>query len=468
MARRQSSRTPRARHRPRRVWAALAVAVLTVGGGGAWGLHAYESAKAQASAQADSPPLVVPRPQILPVSPDAPSPTAAGVAAALDPLGENPVLARFSGVVLDGASGQVLWQRDADAAMTPASTMKLVTAASAVASLPLDGRLATRVVAGSVPGQVVIVGAGDPTLSAASEGEKPFYADAPRLDDLVAQVRQRHPGPVDEVLVDESAYQGPDFGQGWLPEDIAGGFITPMQPLMLDGGRLDRSRDESPRTPTPALDAGKELARRLGADPDRTRAGTAPPGAAELAKVLSAPLRERILQFMLASDNVLAEAVGREVARGAGKPASFDGAVEAEREVLGKAGLDLSSAQRLDSNGLSLDDRVSASVLARLVGLATGRAEALRPLLDLLPVAGATGTLYERFSDPISGKETAGAGWVRAKTGSLDNVATLAGATSDQDGRMLVFAFMSNDGATWDTRAALDALASALRGCGCK
>ncbi|MGL6236885.1 MAG: D-alanyl-D-alanine carboxypeptidase/D-alanyl-D-alanine endopeptidase [Segniliparus sp.] len=468
MARQQASGSSRPKRAARRLWAVAIAAALVVGGAGAWGFQAYESANAKAASASDSPPLVVLQPQIRPVPPDAPSPTAEGVAAVLDPLGENPALARFSGVVLDGTSGQVLWQRDAGKAMTPASTMKLVTAAAAVASLPLDGRLTTRVVAGSSPGQVVVVGAGDPTLSAASGDEKTFYPDAPRLDDLVVQVRQHHPGPVDEVLVDESAYQGADFAQGWLPDDIEGGFITPMQPLMLDGGRLDRSRDESPRTATPALDAGKELAQRLGADPDRTRVGAAPAGAAELAEVVSAPLRERILQLMLASDNVLAEAVGREVARGAGKPASFVGAVQAEREVLAKAGVDISSSQRLDSNGLSLDDHVSAETLARMLVLATNPAGALRPLLDLLPVAAATGTLYERFSDLVSGQEMAGAGWVRAKTGSLDNVATLAGATADQDGRMLVFAFLSNDGATWDTRAALDALASALRGCGCR
>ncbi|WP_041406828.1 D-alanyl-D-alanine carboxypeptidase/D-alanyl-D-alanine endopeptidase [Segniliparus rotundus] len=466
MAPQQRSAPARPKHLARGV--VVILVALVVVGVGLWGFQAYQSANAAAPAPAEPSPRSALRPEIRPVSPDAPSPAAAAVAAVLDPLGDNPLLARFSGVVLDGVSGAALWQRDPDAAMTPASTMKLLTAASAVLSLPLGARLATRVVAGSDPGQVVIVGAGDPTLSAAPDGEQSFYPGAARLDDLVAQVKQHHPGPVDEVLVDDSAYEGPNFAQGWLPGDVADGFITPMDPLMLDGGRLDRSRDESPRTTTPALDTGKELARRLGADPERTRLAPAPAGAVALAQVQSAPLRERILQFMLASDNVLAEAVGREVARGAGKPASFSGAVAAENEVLGKAGVDLAATRRLDSNGLSLDDRLSARTLARVLALATGRSSGLRPLLDMLPVAGATGTLAERFRDPLSGQNTAGAGFVRAKTGSLDDVSTLAGETADQDGRMLVFAFLSNDGATWDTRAALDALASALRGCGCR
>jgi D-alanyl-D-alanine carboxypeptidase/D-alanyl-D-alanine-endopeptidase (penicillin-binding protein 4) len=442
---------------------ALAVAlVVTAGVLGVWGLQAYRSDEAVYAAA--EPALVTVKPQFRPVPLDAPAPTMPGVGAVLDPLAADPALARFAGEVRDGADGKVLWQRDGDEQMTPASTLKVVTAAAAILSLPLDGRLTTRVVSGREPGQVVLIGAGDPTLSGAADGQKPFYADAARLDDLVAQVKKRHPGPVDEVIVDDSAYQGPDFAEGWLQDDITGGFITPMQPLMLDAGRINRSVDDSPRTATPALDAGKEFARRLGADPDKTEIGSAQAGAAELAKVSSAPLLERIRQFMLASDNVLAEAIGREVARGAGQPASFDGAVAAEGAVLRQAGLDLSDAQRFDSNGLSTEDTISPSALARMFAAATGSVPALRPLLDVLPVAGATGTLAERFHDP---QDAAGAGWVRAKTGSLDHVSTLAGTVQDRDGRVLVFAFMSNDGATWDTRRALDSLAAALRGCGC-
>jgi D-alanyl-D-alanine carboxypeptidase/D-alanyl-D-alanine-endopeptidase (penicillin-binding protein 4) len=80
-------------------------------------------------------------------------------------------------------------------------------------------------------------------------------------------------------------------------------------------------------------------------------------------------------------------------------------------------------------------------------------------------VAGGSGTLADkRFDTPAS---QAGRGWVRAKTGTLTAVTTLAGLVLDQDGRVLVFAFMSGGGDQEPARDGIDALATSLRKCGC-
>ena len=86
-------------------------------------------------------------------------------------------------------------------------------------------------------------------------------------------------------------------------------------------------------------------------------------------------------------------------------------------------------------------------------------------MVDMLPVAGGSGTLSERFlsGDP----KKSSAGWLRAKTGSLTNTNTLAGIVTDMDGRVLTFAFISNN-AGMSGRTALDALAGILRTCGCR
>jgi D-alanyl-D-alanine carboxypeptidase/D-alanyl-D-alanine-endopeptidase (penicillin-binding protein 4) len=57
---------------------------------------------------------------------------------------------------------------------------------------------------------------------------------------------------------------------------------------------------------------------------------------------------------------------------------------------------------------------------------------------------------------------------VRAKTGTLTGVSSLAGTVVDTDGRLLVFAWLSNGTSPADSRPRLDALAAALRGCGCR
>ncbi|MBW0010256.1 MAG: D-alanyl-D-alanine carboxypeptidase, partial [Pseudonocardiales bacterium] len=80
------------------------------------------------------------------------------------------------------------------------------------------------------------------------------------------------------------------------------------------------------------------------------------------------------------------------------------------------------------------------------------------------PVAGGSGTLADRFHGPAG---DAGRGWVRAKTGTLTGVNSLAGTVLDADGGMLVFALLSNGPNPVAARPRLDALAAELRSCGC-
>ncbi|WP_461027603.1 D-alanyl-D-alanine carboxypeptidase, partial [Streptomyces sparsus] len=90
----------------------------------------------------------------------------------------------------------------------------------------------------------------------------------------------------------------------------------------------------------------------------------------------------------------------------------------------------------------------------------------LRPLLTGLPVAGFNGTLGRRYA---SAESAAGAGLVRAKTGTLTGVNSLAGTVVDADGRLLAFAFLTT-GTTdpYGAQAVLDRLAATVAGCGCR
>lgn len=100
-----------------------------------------------------------------------------------------------------------------------------------------------------------------------------------------------------------------------------------------------------------------------------------------------------------------------------------------------------------------------------MINLAAGPDHpALHPLVDLLPVAGGSGTLSNRFFDTDVDKSPAG--WLRAKTGSLTKTNSLAGIVTDAGGRVLTFAFISNN-AGFSGRTAIDALAATLRTCGC-
>jgi serine-type D-Ala-D-Ala carboxypeptidase/endopeptidase (penicillin-binding protein 4) len=235
--------------------------------------------------------------------------------------------------------------------------------------------------------------------------------------------------------------------------------------VMLDGGRTQPVSPESRRSRTPGLDAGRALAAALGVDPATVTVTSISADAEELAAVQSPPLIERLRQMMNESDNVMAESIGREVAAALNRPQSFDGAVQAVLGQLRGAGVDTANATLLDSSGLSVDNRLTALTLDGVITAAVGAEQPqLRPLVDLLPIAGGSGTLSNRYLDTEEGR--ASAGWLRAKTGSLTGTNSLAGIVTDAGGRVLTFALISNNAGPTG-RTSLDVLAAKLRSCGC-
>ncbi|BBY30383.1 D-alanyl-D-alanine carboxypeptidase/D-alanyl-D-alanine-endopeptidase [Mycolicibacterium sediminis] len=441
--------------------AAVVIALLA----GATGIYAYTRVHAtRPTPQQDVGPQLRATP-FAPLSPDAPTPTVDGLAAALAPALANPDLGLLTGQVTDALTGAELWSQGAALPQTPGSVTKVLTAAAALLTLSPAHRVPTTVVPGAVPGEVVLVGGGDATLTAEPAGTIGYYTDAPRLDDLADQVRASGI-PVRNVVVDGSLFPGPTMAVGWNPIDIAGGSIAPIESVMLEGGRLPPLMDYSPRSATPALDVGRALAQRLGVDPAAVTTGAAPPTAEPVATVWSAPLSVRLHQMMVASDDVTAETIGFEVARARGQSPTFDGSVAAVSEALTEAGFDLTGLSIEDLNGLSTEDRIPARLLDDILTAATGSGEhstTLRPMVDDLAVGGGSGTLSNRFVAPAPG-----AGFVRAKTGTLDFVNALAGFVTDVDGRALTFTLMSTGTMQDVAKPALDAVATVLRQCGCR
>jgi D-alanyl-D-alanine carboxypeptidase/D-alanyl-D-alanine-endopeptidase (penicillin-binding protein 4) len=433
-----------------------------------------QSSSAGTNAPLPDPSVVVPRGRLKPLVASKKAPTAAGVAAALAKPLANPKLAQFSGTVIDPMTGQTLWSKDATTPQIPASSMKLVTGAALLTTVDPNSRFTTKVVRGDNPGEIVFVGGGDVTLSARPAGTATVYPGAATVSELADQIIAKGV-KVNRIVLDTSLWTGPDFAQGWKPEDVRGtpqdshGAITFMSPLMVDGDREDPSNEDSRRTGTPAQTAGKALALALGLKNVPIVDGIAPPGAKVLAEVQSQPMSILLAQTLENSDNVLAEALARQTALARGTSASFDGVSAALLQAVGDLGIDTIGMVIKDGSGVSDQDLIPPAVLAQIMSQAvSGKKPALRILLTGLPVAGVSGTLVPpRFSQP---QNKAGVGWVRAKTGSIDVTYALVGYVPDVDGRILVFAFNSNgvySDSEKGTRPALDTLAATLRGCGC-
>ncbi len=410
------------------------------------------------------------RPALGPLPPTAPAPSGSGVAAVLDPLVAAGGLGSFTGTVLDATSGQVLWAREESRPMVPGSTVKLLTATAALQKLRPTDRLVTRVVAGPTPDSVVLVGGGDPTLSALPAGMASVYLGAPRLDTLADAVRAARTSPVRTVYYDLSRYRGDVLAPGWLPADVPGGFVAPIVATMLDGGRVDPTAQDGSRVAAPAQAAAAGLAQRLGASPETVMPGPAPPGAAVLGEVSSVPISELVEQMLRSSDNVLAEVLAREVAVADGAEASFAGGARSVLDALRVGGFDVVGVQLSDGSGLSVLDQVTARLLGQVLVAAAAPARGpeqvarLRPVVTGVPVAGGAGTRDDRFGAATS---LGGRGFIRAKTGTLTDVTSLAGVVPTGQGRLLVFALMSNGVSPALARPRLDAMAAALYTCGC-
>jgi D-alanyl-D-alanine carboxypeptidase/D-alanyl-D-alanine-endopeptidase (penicillin-binding protein 4) len=364
----------------------------------------------------------------------------------------------LSVAVTDGDGDRVYAHR-AGRGLLPASTTKLVTAAGALATFGADHRYTTELRAtagpdgsGTLAGELVLVGGGDPTL--ATPAFASMEEDRPRtpLEDLAEAVAaagiQRVTGG---VVADPGVFADEPLAPGWKPVYLEDLDATPITGLTINAGRTlsgrpgDLSADAAaspPREAAAALvrlleDRGVALegSVRVQREPPRTQVA--------LASVTSAPLRELLSYMLRESDNHIADTVFRTVGAEAGEP-TWAGAASATVEALGPLGLDWETAVLADGSGLSRRDRLSAGLL---VGLhqRMSRSRLRLTWQRLMAVTGETGTLEERLTG------TPAAGIVRGKTGSLGDVRALAGTVlgpGDEHYQFAVLANRLNDAAT--------------------
>lgn len=412
-------------------WVAGAVALAAVGGVAGFGVVAQR----ELAQITHAPPFVL-ESASFPLVPAEPSPIDdSSLHATLTTFSENPGLGQFHARVTDASTGAVVFDRRAGEPLQPASVTKVLTAAAAILALGPEDTVRTEVVRGVNPDRVTIKAAGD------------VWLDAEALDSLAEQV-----GSAQEVFIDTSAWAGmPEMIEGWDPVDIDGGYVAPLQPAMLSGGRLDgETTGDVPRSHTPALDVAQALADRVGAIV--VGVNDAPPDAEVVASVESPTLVERLDMMMKNSDNVYAEAIGREVALNRGT----QDAPAATLAILGEHGFDTSGITLADNSGLSTLNRITPKLLDDILANAASH-PTLRPLLTTLPVAAGEGTLVDRYGD------LPGRGWVRAKTGTLDGTAALAGTVTSEHGNVYTFGLICNDADVLEARRAMDEFTSALR-----
>jgi len=411
-------------------------------------------------------------------------PTTAGLASLIGSQMPASQVGPAAGVLItDAVTGKVLYSEKSDSLATPASTTKLVTGVAALAVLGPQARFTTSVE--QVPGGIVLVGGGDPTLAVNSypPSDYPQPATLASLAAKTAAALKAAGHKSVQLGYDTSLYGGPGLAPGWSSGLVSSGNVTPITSLEADQGRLTSSgtlqdsddlTNYNPRTTDPAGLTAQAFATLLGADgvtvSGSPRPATPGAGAATIARVSSPALSEIVEQMLQESNNVIAENLARQVAIATGRPATFSGAAAAVTAEIRRLGV-TTPISLVDGSGLSPQDGIAPATLVGVLE-AAARDTRIRAVISGLPIAGFSGTLTKGNS-VFGGMSGMARGVVRAKTGNLGSVATLAGLVVDSSGRLLIFALMApraaDDGGVPVTAAnAINATAAGLAACGCQ
>jgi len=390
----------------------------------------------------------------------------AAVAAALRPyLTANSALGSRVDVLVTGLVGSPTF-RSGSNPITPASTLKLLTVAAALQTLGPDARFTTSVrLTGSQA--ITLVGGGDPYL-ATRPSAKAGYPQRATLTDLAAQtaryLKVHHLTRV-HLGYDSSLFTGPGLEPSWESGYFASDVIAPISALWTNEAHLANGNVvANPAAMAAQVFAGLLKAHGITVVGART-ATVAPPSSASIARVTSAPLVDVLAATLTASDNFAAEVIARHVAIATGHPATFDGAVSAIQQTLKSLGVPMTGLVMHDGSGLSRHDRLEPATLAAILRLAVTRPRLSGLLVDL-PVAGFDGSLTFRFEKTAA----TALGIVRAKTGTLTGVHSMAGFVVDASGHPLIFIALADHVVPIHTLAArglLDRIAAALASCHC-
>jgi D-alanyl-D-alanine carboxypeptidase len=147
-----------------------------------------------------------------------------------------------------------------------------------------------------------------------------------------------------------------------------------------------------------------------------------------IAAITSPPLHKMIRFALLYSDNVLSQRLAMLATGRSGYPLTEEGMNSMIFEKISSLGVDTTGMNFIDGSGLSRKNKVSALTVSQLL-LKVKTDPRLKSIYEHLPISGESGTLISRYH------ETApqAVGLVRAKTGSIRGVVSLAGfATSGE------------------------------------
>ena len=433
---------------------------------------------------------------------------------------------RWGVMVVSLTRGDTLFEQNAGESLQPASTMKLFTAALALDHFGPGHYFTTDVLRGgnlsadgALEGDLILRGGGDPALSNRFlRGD----ANAPMelLAGFVAGAGVKHVRG--NIIGDASAFEARRIPEGWLSRYLGASYAAPVSALSLNenvvwvvvepgaAGKPAVISLEPASAGIPVIDAVRTVAGSRGArisvrrvanggmevrgwigsraaqrryeyvidEPARftagafrsalarqgiqvdgdVRLGPTPANAVRIAALPSPPLDRLVAVMNRESVNHFAELLFRNVARSEGQVGSAEAGYASLRKfMVERVGADPNGVIAADGSGLSTIDRATPRALIQL--LAYGhKAPWASAFHASLPVAGESELLRHRM------RATPAQGNLHAKTGTTNNVISLAGYATARNGEVVAFAFIYNGSDRWRAREAIDEMGATLAG----
>lgn len=317
--------------------------------------------------------------------------------------------------VYDLTDDTLLFAYNARQRMRPASTEKILTAITALEELGADYKFFTKLYidgeirGGALHGDVYVKGGFDPTFG---------RTDLQGFVEALASINIK--SVKGALCADVSMKDTLKWGMGWCWDDDN----PDLTPLLLGGKDVFLTRFEQ---------ALKKKGIHIG-----VLKKAECPSDAVLLKSISTPIDKVLGRMMKESDNLYAEAVFYALAAKDRKPyASRKEAMYSIEKMIGFLGFEPAKYRVADGSGLSLYNYLTPELETALLRYAFSRQEIFTSFYESLPIAGVDGTLKKRMIDTPAFNN------VRAKTGTLTGVYSLAGYATAANGHQLAFCIIN-------------------------
>jgi D-alanyl-D-alanine carboxypeptidase len=340
------------------------------------------------------------------------------IPAAFDELLKGSSLSNPAMIIIDGTTGQVIYEKNIYSQRKPASVMKVLAAAVTLDYLDPQSVFNTTVSISPENKTIIIRGSLDPWISSDHNvARKMNRASLPYMSfNTLSAVKKANGGSLKNYKVVYSNLYSQDVANlkaFWLKRGFKPTFkaVSDEETLVAQGVLI-----ASENSPT---------------------------------------VGEILKWMMLWSDNLLSERLARLSARAAGYSLDIKGVETIFRALLTSLEIDDSKLVVADASGLSKKNRITAKLIGEFLYM-IHKDEKYALFYDSLPISGVSGTLQNRFTITAP----SAVGLVRAKTGTLNGTATLAGYVESTD-REYIFVALADDIALGNTalnkaRAAID------------